>query len=164
MTSPPFRVGHGYDVHRFGAKRPLILGGVTIPHERGLEAHSDGDCLIHALSDAIFGALGLPDIGVFFPVVDPDLAGMDSREILSKAVEQCHSAGYTVGNVDATIVAEAPKIAPHVESMKVVLAKVLGIPSAQIGIKATTNERIGSIGRSEGIAAFAVCLLFDRNP
>ncbi len=161
MTASSFRIGHGYDIHRFGPKRPLILGGVEIPHDRGLEAHSDGDCLIHAMSDAMLGALGLPDIGTLFPDDDPELAGMDSREILSEVVEQCRSKGYAVGNVDTTIVAETPKIAPHVQSMKAALGNILGIPPTRIGIKATTNENIGGIGRGEGIAAFAVCVLVE---
>jgi len=159
VTTPPFRIGQGYDVHRFGPKRPLILGGVEIPHDRGLEAHSDGDCLTHAISDAMFGAIGLPDIGTLFPNDDPALRGMDSREILSEAVGQCRSAGYALANVDTTIVAETPKIAPHVQSMKATLGEVLGIAPSRIGIKATTNEKIDGIGRGEGIAAFAVCLL-----
>ena len=162
MTDPSFRIGHGYDIHRFGPQRPLILGGVEIPHDRGLEAHSDGDCLSHAIADSILGALGLPDIGHFFPNDDPAYKGLHSLKILEKALEQCASSGYTLGNVDVTIVAEAPKIGPHLQSMKAVLGETLEIAPSRIGIKATTNEEIGSIGRGEGIAAFAVCLLFEK--
>jgi len=159
MTNPAFRIGHGYDLHRFGSKRPLILGGVDIPHDRGLEAHSDGDCVTHALADSIFGALGLPDIGSWFPDHDPKIKGIDSLQILAKAVQECHSAGYQVNNVDVTIVAELPKIGPYATSMKKALAKTLKIEPSCIGIKATTNEGIGAIGQGEGIAVFAICLL-----
>jgi len=159
MTDPSFRIGHGYDIHRFGPRRPLILGGVEIPHDRGLEAHSDGDCLSHAIADSILGALGLPDIGHFFPNDDPQYKGLHSLKILEKALEQCSSSGYRLGNVDATIVAETPKIGPHLQSMKAVLGETLEIAPSRIGIKATTNEGIGGIGQGEGIAAFAVCLL-----
>ena len=159
MTNLAFRIGHGYDVHRFGSKRPLILGGVGIPHDRGLVAHSDGDCVAHALADSIFGALGLPDIGSWFPDNDSKIAGIDSLQILAKAVQECHSAGYQVNNVDVTIVAESPKIGPHVSDMQKALGKTLEIEPSSIGIKATTNEGIGAIGQGEGIAVFAVCLL-----
>lgn len=162
MTTSPFRVGQGYDVHRFGPNRPLILGGVEIPHDQGLEAHSDGDCLVHAIADAILGALGLPDIGNFFPDDDPGIEGIDSLEILREVVERCNSSGYAVGNVDTTIVAETPKLNSHVHAMKESLAEAIGIQANRIGIKATTNERMGSIGRGEGIAAFAVCLLVAK--
>ena len=164
MTALPIRIGHGYDIHRFGSKRPLILGGVEIPHDRGLEAHSDGDCLTHAISDALLGALGLEDIGVFFPNDDPALEGINSLKILRKVIEKCDAAGYVAGNVDSTIVAEEPQITPHVHLMKETLAKELRVSPSSIGIKATTNEQIGDLGRSEGIAAFAVCLLVAKTP
>ena len=139
--------------------RKLILGGVEIPHERGLLGHSDADCLIHALADAMFGALGLPDVGHYFPDDSPENKDMDSVRILEKAIEESKSAGYSVGNVDLTILAQRPKMAPHIQSIKNSLSQVLEIAPSQIGIKATTNEKLGPIGREEGIAAFAVCLL-----
>ncbi|MBG28683.1 MAG: 2-C-methyl-D-erythritol 2,4-cyclodiphosphate synthase [Opitutae bacterium] len=162
MKDLPFRIGHGYDIHRFGPKRPLILGGVEIPHNRGLEAHSDGDCLSHAIADAIFGALGLADIGHFFPNEDPSCKGLDSMKILEKALQECNSNGYSLGNIDATIVTESPKIGPHIQSMKAVLSKALDISPSLLGIKATTNEGIGGIGNGDGIAAFAVCLVLGE--
>lgn len=158
----PFRIGQGYDVHRFAKGRKLVLGGVEIPHERGLEGHSDADCLAHALADALLGALGLPDIGFYFPPDDPSLEGIDSMEILRKAKDECKAKGYIVGNVDATIIAETPKMSPHVPAMKKRLAETLGVAADQVGVKATTNEGIGSMGQSEGIATHAVCLLVAR--
>ena len=155
----PFRIGQGYDVHRFATGRKLVLGGVEIIHDRGLDGHSDADCLTHALADSLFGALGLPDIGRQFPPDDPELKDMDSMIILQKAIEECRKRGYRVGNVDATIIAEEPKIAPYVDAMKQRLAEVLEITADEIGLKATTNETIGGIGKGEGIAAHAVCLL-----
>ena len=158
----PFRIGQGYDVHRFAEGRKLILGGVEIPHALGLEGHSDADCLTHALADAILGALALPDIGVHFPPSDPALEGIDSMKILLKAKEQCKAKGYLIGNVDATIIAEKPTISPYVNAMKERLAQILDVETNQIGIKATTNEGIGGIGRGEGIGAHAVCLLVSN--
>jgi len=158
----PFRIGQGYDVHRFAEGRKLILGGVEIPHALGLEGHSDADCLTHALADAILGALALPDIGVHFPPSDPTLEGMDSMKILLKAKEECEARGYFIGNVDATIIAEKPTISPYVDAMKERLAQVLDVETNQVGIKATTNEGIGGIGRGEGIGAHAVCLLVSN--
>ena len=160
--SLPFRIGQGYDVHRFAKGRKLILGGVEIPHERGLEGHSDADFLAHALADALLGALGLPDIGFYFPPDDPSLEAIDSMEILRKAKDECKAKGYIVGNVDATIIAETPKMSPHVPAMKKRLAETLGVAADQVGVKATTNEGIGSMGQSEGIATHAVCLLVAR--
>jgi 2-C-methyl-D-erythritol 2,4-cyclodiphosphate synthase len=162
MNEQPFRIGHGYDLHRLVDGRKLILGGVDIPHEQGLLGHSDADCLTHALADAIFGALGLPDIGHFFPDDDPQNKGLDSMQILAKAIEECTTAGYSVGNVDLTILAQRPKMAPHMESIKDSLSKALKIAPSQVGIKATTNEGVGPIGREEGIATFAVCLLLKE--
>ncbi len=159
MNNPPFRIGHGYDLHQLADGRKLILGGVEIPHERGLLGHSDADCLIHALADAMFGALGLPDVGHYFPDDSPENKDMDSVRILEKAIEESKSAGYSVGNVDLTILAQRPKMAPHIQSIKYSLSRVLEVAPSQIGIKATTNEKLGPIGREEGIAAFAVCLL-----
>ena len=154
-----FRIGQGYDVHRLAEGRKLILGGVEIPHALGLEGHSDADCLTHALADAILGALALPDIGVHFPPSDPTLEGIDSMKILLMAKGECEARGYLIGNVDATIIAEKPMITPYVNAMKKRLAEVLDLETGQVGIKATTHEGIGGIGRGEGIASHAVCLL-----
>jgi len=162
MNKIPFRIGHGYDFHRLTTGRKLILGGVEIPHEKGLLGHSDADCLTHALADAIFGALGLPDIGHYFPDDAPENKNLDSIRILDKAIEECLSAGYLVGNADLTVLAESPKIAPYMDAIKDSLAKPLMILSTEIGLKATTNEGTGVIGRGEGIASFAVCLLVKK--
>jgi len=159
MNQPPFRVGHGYDLHPLAEHRKLILGGVEIPHEMGLLGHSDADCLLHALADSIFGALGLPDIGHYFPDDDPANKGMDSLEILGKCTEECNRMGYSVGNVDLTVVAQEPKLAPYLGSMKESVAKALDLSTHSVGLKATTNEKLGPVGRNEAIAAFAVCLL-----
>lgn len=159
MIELPFRIGQGYDLHRLTEGRKLILGGVDISHPKGLLGHSDADCLTHALADAILGALGLPDIGHYFPDNDPENAGLDSLHILAKATEECRSAGYMIGNIDLTILAEKPKLAPHIEAIKNSLSKILKIYPSQIGIKATTNEGLGPVGREEGIATLAVCLL-----
>jgi len=158
----PFRVGLGYDIHPFADGRKLVLGGVEIPFFRGLQGHSDADVLTHALADAILGAAGLPDIGHFFPNSDPAIAGIDSQEILRRAVAEARQLGWGVGNVDLALIAEQPKIAPHLEAMRSRLAASLEIPPGAIGLKATTNEKIGSLGRAEGIAAHAVCLLYQR--
>jgi len=157
--SLPFRIGLGYDIHRFRLARRLVLGGVEIPHEKGLDGHSDADCLTHALADAVLGALGLPDIGHFFPNDDPACKDMDSQDILRRAVDEAHQRGYAVGNVDIALIAEEPKIAPHLDKMKATLAASLRIAPAEVGLKATTNEKIGDLGRCAGIAAHAVCLL-----
>lgn len=156
-----FRIGLGYDIHRFAEGRRLVLGGVEIPHHRGLLGHSDADCLTHALADAILGALGLPDIGHFFPNDDPQCAGMDSQEILQRAVLEAHERGYTVGNVDIALIAEEPRIAPHLAAMKAHLGESLQIAPDRIGLKATTNEGLGSLGQAKGIAAHAICLLMS---
>lgn len=154
-----FKIGLGYDIHRFAEGRKLILGGVEIPHHKGLDGHSDADCLTHALADAVLGALGLPDIGHFFPNTDPSIEGIDSQEILKKAVEEAESRGFRVGNVDVALIAEEPKIYPHIDAMKERLAISLKIEPTSIGIKATTNEKIGDLGKGLGIAAQAICLL-----
>ena len=148
--------GIGYDIHRFIEGRPLILGGVEIPHLHGLDGHSDADVLSHAIADAVLGALGLPDIGHYFPPGDPDCAGICSLEILEKSRELAADAGFQIINIDATLIAEAPKILPHREAMRTNIGNALGIPPARVGIKATTNEMLGAIGRREGIAAMAV--------
>lgn len=157
--SLPFRIGLGYDIHRFKEGRALVLGGVNIPHNKGLDGHSDADCLTHALADSVLGALGLADIGHFFPNDDPSCKGIDSQEILARAVAEARTRGYRVGNVDIALIAEEPKIAPHLTAMKERLASTLGIETTEVGLKATTNEKIGDLGRSAGIAAHAVCML-----
>lgn len=159
---PPFRIGLGYDIHRFAAGRKLVLGGVQIPSDEGLDGHSDADCLTHALADAVLGALGLPDIGHFFPNDDPAIKGIDSQEILKRAVAEAHNRGYAVGNADIALIAEKPKLAPHVNDMKAVLAGSLGVSVDCVGLKATTNEGIGDLGRAKGIAAHATCLLIRQ--
>ncbi len=153
------RIGHGFDAHRFGAGRPLVLGGVTVPHDQGLEAHSDGDVVIHALCDALLGAAGLGDIGRHFPDDDPAFAGIDSRVLLRRVREQLVAAHLQVVSVDLTVVAQRPRLAPHVETMQHRLAGDLGMPAERLNLKATTTERMGFTGRGEGIAAFAVVLL-----
>ena len=161
MSTPrsPFRIGLGYDIHAFATGRRLVLGGVEIAHPRGLLGHSDADVLTHALADAVLGAAGLPDIGHFFPNDDPAIAGIDSQEILRRAGEEVRALGWEIGNVDIALIAEEPKIAKHVPAMRARLAASLRIEPSEIGLKATTNEKLGSLGRAEGIAAHAVCLL-----
>jgi|TARA_B110000438_G_scaffold205279_1_gene196945 2-C-methyl-D-erythritol 2,4-cyclodiphosphate synthase len=156
----PFRVGLGYDVHRLVAGRRLVLGGVEIPSEVGLEGHSDADVLSHALSDAILGAAGLPDIGHYFPNTDASIEGIDSQVILKRCAEEVAALGWAIGNLDAMLVAEAPKISPYLDEMKQCLSQTLGLPADVIGIKATTHERLGDIGRGLGMSAQAVCLLY----
>lgn len=160
MNSPTIRTGHGFDLHQLVEGRKLILGGVEIPHPLGLLGHSDADCLIHALADSILGGLALPDIGHHFPDDDPANQNLDSSIILQKVISLCHEKGYCVGNVDLTLIAQCPKLAPHLAEMRKNLSELLQIPEDCIGIKATTHEGIGSLGREEGIAAHAVCLLF----
>ena len=153
------RIGHGYDVHRFVAGIEVILGGVRIPHDRGLEAHSDGDVLIHALCDALLGAIGAGDIGQLFPDTDPANAGIDSRILLRQVVQQVHASGWVLANMDATLVAQAPRMAPHIVAMRDHLAADLQVGAARVNVKATTTEKLGFAGRQEGIAAHAVVLL-----
>lgn len=160
---PPFRIGHGYDIHQTIAGRPLILGGVHIPHPQGLLGHSDADCLSHAIADALLGAAGLPDIGHYFPNTDPNCAGMDSQLILRRTAEEIARRGYTIGNIDATLIAQTPRIAPYLEQMRQTLAQSLAITGEQIGLKATTNEHLDDLGQSLGIAAHAVALI-QRHP
>lgn len=148
--------GIGYDVHCFADGRPLVLGGVEIPHTRGLEGHSDADVLAHAIADAVLGAIGERDIGFHFPNSDESIRGISSLEILRKAAQLVREKGGRVVNVDATLIAEAPKISPHVMAMREKLAAALELPIARVGVKATTNERLGFLGREEGIAAMAV--------
>ncbi|MCW0218633.1 MAG: 2-C-methyl-D-erythritol 2,4-cyclodiphosphate synthase [Prosthecobacter sp.] len=150
------RVGIGYDVHQFEEGRPLILGGVQIPHTRGLKGHSDADVLCHAIADALLGAMGLPDIGFYFPPTDASIEGICSLRILEKCAELAKEKGYTITNVDSSLVAEAPKVMKHAAAMKEKIAAALGITPDQVGVKATTNEQMGFVGREEGIAAMAV--------
>jgi 2-C-methyl-D-erythritol 2,4-cyclodiphosphate synthase len=157
--SVPFRVGQGYDVHALVPGRPLIIGGVAIPYAKGLLGHSDADVLLHAITDAILGAAGLGDIGRHFPDTDAAHAGADSRVLLRAAVQAVTVAGWRVGNVDATVIAEAPKIMPHAATMVANIAADLGIAADCVNIKGKTNEKLGFAGRGEGIAAQAVALL-----
>ena len=151
-----FTTGIGYDVHRFAENRPLVLGGIEIPHDRGLDGHSDADVLSHAIADAILGAAGECDIGHFFPNTDESIRGISSLEILRRVRETLAAKGIVLVNIDATLVAEEPKIAPHLGAMKAALSAALLLPPDRIGIKATTNEGMGFIGRGEGIGALAV--------
>lgn len=149
------RTGIGYDVHRLAEGRRLVLGGVEIPHDRGLDGHSDADVLSHAIADAVLGAAGLPDIGHYFPPGDERIRGISSLEILRRVAAEIVALGGTIHNVDASLVAERPKILPHVALMKERVAAALGLVPAQVGIKATTNENLGFLGRQEGMAALA---------
>jgi len=158
-VTPPFRIGNGYDIHRLVPERALILGGVNIPHTLGLLGHSDADVLTHAVMDALLGALGLGDIGHYFPPDDPQWAGADSVILLTQVRRWVAEQGWQVANVDTVVVAERPKLKPHIPAMQARLAEALGVAPAQVGVKATTNERLGPVGREEGIAAHAVALL-----
>jgi len=153
------RIGNGYDIHQLSPGRPLILGGVEIPHSLGLLGHSDADALTHAIMDAMLGALSLGDIGHYFPPTDPQWAGANSLVLLAKVNQLIREQGWQVGNIDSVVVAERPKLKPHISTMRDRLASVLELAPNQIGIKATTNEKLGPIGREEGIAAYAVALL-----
>ncbi|WP_237386866.1 2-C-methyl-D-erythritol 2,4-cyclodiphosphate synthase [Xenorhabdus sp. Sc-CR9] len=153
------RIGHGFDVHKFGGEGPLIIGGVRIPYEQGLIAHSDGDVALHAATDALLGAAALGDIGKLFPDTDPAFKGADSRELLKEAYRRIRAKGYRIGNLDITIIAQAPKMLPHIPQMRVNLAEDLECHMDDINVKATTTEKLGFIGRKEGIACEAVALL-----
>jgi 2-C-methyl-D-erythritol 2,4-cyclodiphosphate synthase len=153
------RVGHGFDVHAFAENRKLIIGGVDIPFELGLAGHSDADVLLHAICDALLGAAGLGDIGRHFPDTDMAFADIDSRILLRRVAEQLLERNWRVGNVDATIIAQAPKMAPHIARMTAHIADDLGIALDRVNVKATTTEKLGFTGRREGIAAEAVCLI-----
>jgi len=153
------RVGHGFDVHAFAANRKLIIGGVDIPHDLGLAGHSDADVLLHAICDALLGAAGLGDIGRHFPDTDAAFAGIDSRILLRRVAEQLKARGWRVGNVDATIIVQAPKMAPHIARMTAHIADDLGVAIERVNVKATTTEKLGFTGRGEGIAAEAVGLI-----
>jgi 2-C-methyl-D-erythritol 2,4-cyclodiphosphate synthase len=160
MTPFDIRVGQGYDVHALVPGRKLVLGGVDIPHDRGLLGHSDADALLHAVTDALFGAAALGDIGRHFPDTDARFAGADSRVLLREAVKRVREAGFEVANVDATVIAQAPKLAPHIPAMVANLAEDLGMPVTRCNVKAKTNEKLGFEGRQEGIVAQAVVLLW----
>jgi 2-C-methyl-D-erythritol 2,4-cyclodiphosphate synthase len=158
-----YRIGNGYDVHRLVEGRKLIIGGVDVPHSLGLDGHSDADVLLHALCDALLGACGAGDIGSHFPDTDAQWKGISSFLLLEKVVEICARYGRQIVNIDATIVAQKPKLAPHIPQMKINLAKALKIPVEEINVKATTTEKLGFAGREEGIAAYAVVLLKKTN-
>jgi len=153
------RIGQGFDVHAFQEGRPLIIGGETIPYTKGLAGHSDADVLLHAISDALLGAIGEGDIGHHFPDTDPAFKDADSKELLKRVWALILDRGYRLGNVDAVIIAQQPKMAPHIDNMRQIIAKLLGAETDQINIKATTTEKLGFVGREEGIAAQAVCLI-----
>ena len=157
-----FRVGNGYDVHQLAEGLPLVLGGVAIPHTKGCVAHSDGDVLIHALCDALLGALALGDIGHHFPDTSDEYAGIDSKILLSRVVAMIRDRGWEIVNVDNTLLAQKPKIAPFGPRMRQTLAEVMGITPDRVSVKATTTERLGFTGREEGIAAYATCLLREN--
>lgn len=153
------RIGHGFDAHCFAEDRPLILGGVSIPHELGLEAHSDGDVLIHALCDALLGAAALGDIGAHFPDSSESYAGIDSRILLRSVIDLLAESGWRVGNVDMTIIAQAPKLAPFIPKMREILAEDMKTNISAVSVKATTTEKMGYVGRKEGISAHAIALI-----
>ena len=157
-----FRIGHGYDVHRLVEGRKCIIGGVEIAHETGLLGHSDADVLTHAVMDALLGAAALGDIGKLFPDNDPAYAGADSLMLLRQVGEKLDAAGWQMGNIDATIIAQAPRMAPHIQTMRENLARTLGISAEQVNVKATTEEKLGFTGAKQGIAAHAVCLLEQK--
>jgi 2-C-methyl-D-erythritol 2,4-cyclodiphosphate synthase len=153
------RIGQGIDAHRLVRGRALRLGGVEVPHERGLEGHSDGDVLLHAVASALLGALGEGDLGRHFPSSDPAIEGIDSSEILKRVVSRVRDGGYRVANVDATVLAEEPRLAPHLEKMRTAVADLLETPAERVNVKVTSTDGLGAIGRGEGIAAQAVVLL-----
>ena len=159
MERLPFRIGHGYDVHRLVENRMLILGGVEIPYEKGLLGHSDADVLLHAVSDALLGALALGDIGKHFPDTDPAYAGADSLKLLELVVEKVREQGYAVGNLDATVLCQKPKLAPYIGSMREKIAAECDVSAEQVSVKATTEEKLGFTGEGLGISAHCVCLL-----
>jgi len=154
-----WRVGQGYDIHPFAEGRRLVLGGVEIPHGRELDGHSDADVLLHALGDALLGAAALGDLGTYFPPSDPQWKGADSGDLLRRIVAEVKNEGWLVGNCDLTVIAEEPRLLPHRERIRSKIAALLGVAPGAVGLKATTNERLGALGRAEGIAALAVVLL-----
>lgn len=159
----PFRIGHGYDVHKLVPERPLVLGGVTIPHSHGLLGHSDADVLVHAIMDALLGAAALGDIGKWFPDTDPAYRGADSLKLAERVAAAVRNAGYEIGNLDATVLAQAPKLAPHIPAMRQRIAAALGVPADAVSIKATTEEGLGFTGERLGIASHAVALIYQKH-
>jgi 2-C-methyl-D-erythritol 2,4-cyclodiphosphate synthase len=159
-----FRIGQGYDVHALVPGRPLIIGGVTVPYERGLLGHSDADVLLHAITDALFGAAALGDIGRHFPDTDTRFAGANSRVLLRECAVRIKAAGFAIQNVDSTVIAQAPKLAPHIDGMRANVAQDLGLPLECVNVKAKTNEKLGYLGRGEGIEAQAAVLLVRAVP
>ncbi len=157
------RIGFGYDAHRLVEGRPLVLGGVTIPHEKGLAGHSDADVLLHAIADALLGAAALDDLGAHFPDTDPDWEGADSQALLRRVVDAVREAGYAPHNVDSTVILERPKLRPHVDAMKAHVAEYLHLEHDHVSVKATTNEGMGAVGAEEGAVAHAVCTIRPRN-
>lgn len=164
MTTMNLRIGEGWDTHQLVTGRPLVLGGVTIPHTHGLLGHSDADALLHAITDALFGAAGLGDIGRHFPDTDPQFKGADSHTLLTEAAQRVCAAGYLIVNVDSTIVAQAPKMAPHIPAMRERIAQALRIPAGRVNVKAKTAEKMGPVGEGRAIEARAVCLLAVVEP
>ena len=162
MPQMPWRIGEGWDIHALVTGRPLVLGGVTIPHSHGLDGHSDADALLHAVTDAVLGAAALGDIGRHFPDTDPAFKGADSARLLAEAIARVRAAGWDLGNVDATIVAQAPKMAPHIPAMCQRMAEVLGVDVNQVNVKAKTAETMGPVGERRAIEARAVALLVRR--
>ncbi|KAK6947834.1 2-C-methyl-D-erythritol 2,4-cyclodiphosphate synthase [Dillenia turbinata] len=160
--SLPFRVGHGFDLHRLEPGYPLIIGGINIPHDRGCEAHSDGDVLLHCVVDAILGALGLPDIGQIFPDTDPKWKGAASSVFMKEAVKLMHEAGYELGNLDATLILQRPKLSPHKEAIRANLCELLGADPSVVNLKAKTHEKVDSLGENRSIAAHTVVLLMKK--
>ena len=153
------RIGQGVDAHRLVTGRPLRLGGITVPYDRGLEGHSDGDALLHAIARALLGALGEGDLGRHFPSSDPALEGVESTRLLEQVMERARAAGFALGNLDATVVAQAPRLAAHLPKMEAAIAAVLGVASERVNVKVTSTDGLGALGREEGIAALAVVLL-----
>ena len=153
------RIGQGVDAHRLVEGRPLLLGGVAIPHDRGLEGHSDGDVLLHALASALLGAMGLGDLGRHFPSTDASLEGVSSAKLVSRVMAMVGERGFRVGNVDATVVAQEPRLGPHLEKMRSAIADLLGVEAERVNVKVTSTDQLGALGRGEGIAALAVALL-----
>jgi len=162
MTHAAFRIGEGWDVHALVTGRPLVLGGVTVPHSHGLQGHSDADALLHAITDALLGGAGLGDIGRHFPDTDPRFKGADSLRLLAEAMRLVRAAGWELANVDSTVIAQAPRLAPHIAAMCQRLAQTLEVEARQVNVKAKTAEKMGPVGRGEAIEARAVCLLVRR--
>lgn len=162
MTTPPFRIGQGWDIHALVPNRPLIIGGVSIPFDKGLDGHSDADVLLHAITDALFGGAALGDIGRHFPDTDAAFKGADSRVLLRECAKRVRAAGFEIGNVDCTIIAQAPKMAPHIPAMVATIASDLGVADSQVNVKAKTAERMGEVGRGEAMQAQAIALLVQR--